>query len=268
MLKIGKNNLQYILIDFTPQKYIELIKNFINLFYKINTVECFVIKETVAKLIILRHDVDRFPNRTLNMARLESEIGISSTYYFRIIKSVFKEDILKEVADLGHEIGYHYEDLAFCKGNYEKAIDSFKKNLEQFRNYYPVKTICMHGSPLSKWDNKKLWEKYDYKKYGIIADTSLDIDYDEVFYITDNGFGWNKTSTSVRDKVKSKFNIPIKNTGHLILLIRENKLPNKIMLNAHPDTFFDPGIKWLLNYSYIKTKNIAKWFVVKTGMIK
>jgi hypothetical protein len=202
------------------------------------------------------------------MARMEAEMRISSTYYFRIVPTVFKDYVLKEVSDLGHEIGYHYEDLTLCKGNYKKAIDSFERNLDKVRKYYPVKTICMHGSPASPWDNKKIWERYHYKEYGIVADTSFDIDYNEVFYITDNGFGWNKTSTSVRDKVETKFNIPIKSTAHLIELIKENKLPSKIMLNAHPDTFFDPGIKWLLNYSIIKAKNIVKWFIVKTGIYK
>ncbi len=60
----------------------------------------------------------------------------------------------------------------------------------------------MHGSPLSKFDNKKIWEKYDYRDYGIIADPSFDIDYNEVFYITDTGRSWNNSKASVRDKVK------------------------------------------------------------------
>ncbi len=59
----------------------------------------------------------------------------------------------------------------------------------------------MHGSPLSKYDNKKIWEKYDYRDYGIIADPSFDIDYDEVFYITDTGRSWNNSNVSIRDKV-------------------------------------------------------------------
>ena len=54
---------------------------------------------------------------------------------------------------------------------------------------------------MSKYDNKKLWEKYDYRDYGIIADPYFDIDYDEVFYITDTGRAWNNSTASVRDKV-------------------------------------------------------------------
>lgn len=255
-------------MDFTFQIYEGLIKEFISNNYIISIIQDYKIKKNKSRLILLRHDVDRFPEQTLKMAGLEFNLGIKSTYYFRIVPSIFQEKYLNKVISFGHEIGYHYEDLTLCKGDFVKAIDSFERNLERVRKYYPVTTICMHGSPVSPWDNKKIWEKYDYKKFGIIADTSLDIDYNEVFYITDNGFGWNKTNTSVRDKVETKFNIPIKNTNHLIELIKENKLPNKIMLNAHPDTFFDPGIKWLLNYGFIKSKNIVKWVVVKTGMFK
>lgn len=254
--------------EFTFRIWVEILQCFRNTNHKIITFSKYFNDSPVLKFLILRHDVDRFPNQTLKMAKLETKVGVNSTYYFRIVPSVFQEKYLKEVSELGHEIGYHYEDLTICKGNFKKAIESFERNLESVRKFYPVKTICMHGSPASPWDNKKIWEKYDYKKYGIIADTSFDIDYNEVFYITDNGFGWNKTNTSVRDKVKTKFDIPIKNTNHLIELINQNKLPNKIMLNAHPDTFFDPGIKWLLNYGFIKSKNIIKWAVVKTGIYK
>jgi hypothetical protein len=69
---------------------------------------------------------------------------------------------------MGHEVGYHYEDLSFAwaklkaqgaghraqgkelkKELAELGIESFKKNLEMFRSIVPVKTICMHGSPVS-----------------------------------------------------------------------------------------------------------------------
>lgn len=250
--------------EFTFEIFKRVLKTFINYNYRILPFAEAITNNDINKCLILRHDVDRFPKQTLKMARMESEMGIRSTYYFRIVDTVFKGEILHEVAAFGHEIGYHYEDLTSCKGNYTRAIEHFEENLKRVRKYYPVKTICMHGSPVSPWDNKKIWDKFDYRKFNIIADTSLDVDYNKVFYITDNGFGWNKTNTSIRDKVQTNYNFPIKNTNHLIELIKEKKLPDQIMLNAHPDTFFDPGLKWLLNYSFIKSKNFIKWFIVKS----
>jgi hypothetical protein len=105
---------------------------------------------------------------------------------------------------LGHEIGYHYEDLSLCKGNYESAIKHFEINLNKFRKIYPVKTICMHGSPLSKWDNRDLWKKYNYRDFGIIGEPYFDMDFDDVFYLTDTGRRWDGDKVSVRDKVKSE----------------------------------------------------------------
>ncbi|MBA7530624.1 hypothetical protein ES705_22833 [subsurface metagenome] len=87
------------------------------------------------------------------------------------------------------------------------AIESFQKNLETLRKIAPVKTICMHGSPLSKWDNRNLWEKYDYKAFGIIGEPYYDVDYSKVLYITDTGRKWNNQSVSVRDKVDHKMGV-------------------------------------------------------------
>jgi hypothetical protein len=181
---------------------------------------------------------------------------------------VFKESIINEIVGMGHEIGYHYDDLTAAWGNHKRAIELFKINLEKLRVFYPVETICMHGSPVSPWNNINLWRNYNYKQYGITADLFFDLDYDSVFYITDNGFSWNHFNTSVRDKVKTEFNIAIKDTSDLIMKLRNGKLPQRILLNTHPDTFFEPGIRWHLNRLFIKSKNPVKWFIVKTGLVK
>jgi hypothetical protein len=41
------------------------------------------------------------------------------------------------------------------------AYESFCGNLERFRKNFDVKTICMQWSPLSRFDNRIIWEKYD-----------------------------------------------------------------------------------------------------------
>jgi hypothetical protein len=255
--------------DWTFEGFSKILKTFQQQKYNIITfIDSVGNQDDSERRLILRHDVDHFPMQTLQMAKMEAKIGIAATYFFRVIPSVFKPKIIKEVASLGHEIGYHYEDLSLCGGDYKKSIQHFKHNLEEMLKYYPVKTICMHGSPLSRWDNKTIWKYYDYRNYGIIADTSLDVDYNKVFYISDNGRAWNRTSVSVRDKVSSHFNISIKSSNHLIELIKNDKLPDNVMINAHPDTFFDYGLKWYLNYAFVEAKNIAKWIIVKYGLRK
>ena len=121
----------------------------------------------------------------------------------------------------------------------------------------------MHGSPFSKYDNKKLWEKYDYRDYGIIAEPYFDIDYDEVFYITDTGRSWNNSNASIRDKVSSKFDIKIKDTHHLIEKIQNNELPDKIMINVHPQRWNDKFVPWVSELVRQSVKNVVKKFVIR-----
>jgi len=134
------------------------------------------------KFVILRHDVDKRPDLALAMAQGEFQRGISATYYFRIKKISNDPHIIAQISEMGHEIGYHYEDLALARGNYELAINTFEKHLAYFRKYYPVKTICMHGSPISKWDNKSIWERYDYHSYGILSEPYIELSAISLFY--------------------------------------------------------------------------------------
>jgi hypothetical protein len=203
------------------------------------------------------------------MAELEAEMGIKASYYFRIPKT-FKPEIIKKIANLGHEIGYHYENLSEIskKGKVKKelfkaALKDFEKKLNKLRELYPVKTICMHGSPLSKWDNRDLWKKYDYRDFGIIAEPYFDIDFNEVFYITDTGRHWNNKGISVRDKVKSDFDIKIKSTEHMLNLIQSNQLPDRIMLNVHPQRWTNQPFSWLKELMFQNLKNVVKRVILK-----
>ena len=86
---------------------------------------------------------------------------------------------------------------------FELAICDFERNLEKLRELYPVKTICMHGSPLSEWDNRDLWKRYNYRDFGIIAEPYFDVDFKEILYWTDTGRRWDGDAFNIRDKVET-----------------------------------------------------------------
>jgi len=170
-------------------------------------------------IIILRHDVDDLKLNSLRFAKIQNELGIKGTYYFRVVPQSYDEQVISEIANLGHEIGYHYEDVDIAhrqfkiqnskfRMNEEEIIDaaweSFKSNLEIMRKVADVKTICMHGSPRSKYDNKDIWKKFDYRELGIIGEPYLDIDFNEVLYLTDTGRRWDGYKVSIRDKVSNQ----------------------------------------------------------------
>lgn len=250
-------------MDFTIKKYTELLQTLKESNYQFQTFEQFISNPLNGKIVIMRHDVDRLPGNALQLAKIENTLGIKASYYFRILKNIWDETIARKIKDLGHEIGYHYEDVSLANGDLQKAMELFKQHLAIIQNMYPAKTICMHGSPLSRWDNRKLWEKYKYQEYGIIAEPYFDVDYTKVFYITDTGRAWNKTQVSVRDFVKSDFNFKIKSTKHLLNLIENDSLPNQIMINTHPHRWFNFGPSWIKEYILQNAKNVVKWLLIK-----
>lgn len=250
--------------DFTLSIYEELLSSVVKCGYKISTFKKFLLDNNgIKKIIILKHDVDKNPLNSLQKAKIEREFNIKSSYYFRCVPRSYNEKIISEIVELGHEIGYHYEDLAIAKGDYEIAIRNFEENLNALRALYPVETICMHGSPLSKWDNKKLWEKYNYKDFGIIADPNFDLDFNEIFYLTDTGRAWNNNSVSVRDKVISNFSFNFNSTEDIIAALKNDTMPKKIMINTHPQRWSDNYFEWYSELFMQSIKNVIKSFIIK-----
>ena len=138
--------------DFTLHIYLKLINSLRSSGFSFQTFNEFLINPK-PKVVILRHDVDKKPGNSLAFSKLQFELGIKGVYYFRAKKCSWNETIIKDIASMGHEIGYHYENMATAKGNIEKAKDDFEMNLAQLRKIVKVSTICMHGSPLSKYDS-------------------------------------------------------------------------------------------------------------------
>ncbi|RXA20919.1 hypothetical protein EQO05_04195 [Methanosarcina sp. MSH10X1] len=190
--------------DFTLQKYESLLQAIKSTDYAVSTVHGFL-ETAPKKCIILRHDVDRAVNRNLEMAKLEYRYGIRSTYYFRHVEETFKPEAILQIANMGHEIGFHYEVMDKANGNPEKAIEIFKRELEDLRlitrGVTEIRTACMHGNPLKPWSNRDLWKKYDFRDFGIEGEPYFSIDYSKVFYLTDTGRTWADLKIRVKDTI-------------------------------------------------------------------
>ena len=252
-------------MDFTVKKYKELLKSLCQQNYVFQT-----FKENLLnpkeKSIILRHDVDLLPHNSLTFARIQNENNIKGVYYFRAVPESWDESIIKEIADLGHEIGYHYENLTTCKGDFSSGILDFEKNLNALREIAPVSTICMHGSPMSKYDSKDLWKTYNYKDFNILGEPYFDVNFNQIFYLTDTGRKWDGEKVSVRDKVDSSFDLSFHSTQDIIDFLEKNDLPNKIMFTFHPQRWNDNIFMWSKELILQNLKNIIKkLFFVKSN---
>ncbi|AKB17605.1 hypothetical protein [Methanosarcina sp. WWM596] len=256
--------------DFTLTKYESLLQAIKETDYSTCTVYDFL-KDIPEKCIIFRHDVDRAVNRNLAMAKLEHSYGIKSTYYFRHIEETFKPDIIRQMAGMGHEIGFHYEVMDKANGNPEKAIEIFREELEDLRKIAKINTVCMHGNPLTPWSNRDLWQKYDFRDFGLTGEPYLSIDYNKVFYLTDTGRTWADLKIRVKDtidksggelKVNAKVDLKaISSTDDVIHLIRTEKV-SRICLLVHPNRWCEDFGGWAKELLFQNVKNVGKAGIV------
>ena len=221
------------------------------------------------KTLILRHDVDLLPGNSLRTARLEAEKEMYGIYYFRAVPESWDEGIIREIAALGHEVGYHYESLTTCDGDVDKAYADFCKNLEALRKLVPVRSICMHGSPRSPYDSKDIWKKYDYKTLGIESEPYLDTDFSKVFYLTDTGRRWDGYKVSVRDKIPqfqdewTARGLSFHSTEDVIDGLRRGVIPKDLMVTVHPQRWNPFGVAWCKELMLQNAKNIVKRIIIK-----
>lgn len=144
--------------------------------------------EKYPKFLLLRHDVDMSPLNALKMAEFEYLLGIKAAY-FVLIHSIFYNPLaqpflgaFKKIADMGHEIGMHY-DCGFYEENginINKGIRSDVKALEAMLGI-KVKSVAQHKPAIRMKFHKppSLYiNAYDEKLFKKAA------------YVSESGFKW------------------------------------------------------------------------------
>lgn len=246
-------------LDFTLDKFRQLCSS-MEKKYNFITMEEYVTAgdKLPERFVLMRHDIDRYAKDALKAARIEQEFGIRATYYFRSNKAVFVPKIINEIERMGHEVGYHYEVLSTAKGDYQKAIKLFEKDVHKFRNICNLKTICMHGAVLSKYDNRDLWKYYDFRNFGLVGEAYLSVGKN-LNYFTDTGRGWNSKS-NLRDFIPGKNEkIFAKTTDDLIELIESQEMSN-FYISLHPERWKSNvvhwGLYWLQDFAFNSGKKV------------
>lgn len=252
--------------DFTLESYDRYLQAIISSYDKIITFQDYLtLHPKPSSFCIIRHDVDRKPRSALKMAEFEKTINVRSTYFFRTKSISFKPAIIKSINTLGHEIGYHYECLSDTNGNEKLALLDFEKNLTKLRNLCSVKTIAMHGSPLKPYNNSDMWRSPQNrtilkKKYNILGEAYLDIDYSDIVYINDTGRNWLTSKHNVRDKVNSTIRKEFSNGDELHGYLSSAPHP-KIVFQVHPERWTDNTFSWLFQFVKDTIANIIKLLV-------
>ena len=221
---------------------------------------------------LIRHDVDRRPKKALQMARLENQMGIRATYYFRAKKHAFKPQIIQEISNLGHEVGYHYESLSDTRGNLSRALKDFEFHLERFNRIVAVRTVSMHGRPLMPYDNRDLWRDAENHerlvgKYSIYGEVYLDIDYRDVAYLNDTGRNWTADRSNIRDQTKYGIRLSFNSGAEALNYLNSTPVP-KLVFQIHPERWAGNMMDYYFSLCFDALANLAKYVVKKAVMLK
>ena len=141
----------------------------------------------------------------------------------------------------------------------------------------------MHGAPANRYDGRDLWRDdsgkrqeggdYDYRTYGYIGEPYFDVDFSNVFYLTDTGGMWDGWRVSVRDKVKMQAEWNSRGwqyhtSDDIISAVSAAVGPfanDTVMMTTHPQRWNNRLIPWLKERTTQHIKNVVKRVIVWAG---
>ncbi|AVQ22383.1 hypothetical protein LDK18_08475 [Fusobacterium nucleatum subsp. nucleatum ATCC 23726] len=135
-------------MEFTYEAYKNMILNLKNNKYKIVGYN----NDFEGKTVILRHDVDFSLEKALDIAKLENQLEVFSTFFillstdFYNINSIKSLEILKNIIRLGGKIGLHFDEKKYLideKNDYIKYI-SYELEIISTILEFPIDIVSMH----------------------------------------------------------------------------------------------------------------------------
>jgi hypothetical protein len=206
-------------------------------------------KLTNHPIILLRHDVDYSLKLALEMAKLEADLGIKSTYFILFSSdfyTLFDEENIQiplQIKALGHEIGLHYDVAVLEKGNKQNPLSLLNAQAAILGELAQcqIRSIAMHHPASSGAD--------------LFRDTQYINAYDDHFtkkmtYFSDSGMAWR---------------------NEFVNCVESNNFPPQIQLLIHPIWWFGKGeTRWekLDEFIQSQTKNYQNLGKAFTNRLK
>ena len=220
------------------------------------------ISKDMQNYLVLKHDVETDVSHAYKIAQIENKHGHRGSYYVQAYLLDDKRNIemLSEMQNMGHEISYHYDVLDSCKGNIDKAIDEFDKNILLFTTCgFDIKTLCQHGNPVIErngyhsnrdfFRNERVKARYP-EIYDIMVNFKEQIPTDYL-YFSDAGQKFKLIYDPINNDVVNSDdkNIPYKNLNELMTALSDKK---GNIISMHPHRWIDSALLFLLKKSLFK----------------
>jgi hypothetical protein len=88
------------------------------------------------RVLLLRHDIDTHPECAERLARVERDLGVRSTYFVRVHTDMYNPfgfrvyPILRNILEMGHEIGLHFENTDMSRMTGEDARSILRREID------------------------------------------------------------------------------------------------------------------------------------------
>lgn len=147
-------------------------------------------EEHSGKTVLLRHDVDYSLEKAIEIAKIEREMNMKSTYFILVSSDFYnvfsKKSIsfIQNIIELGHEIGLHFDEKKYVINNIndiKKEIYNEIEILSQLINS-EINTVSMHR-PSQYLLNQNL-------DLGKVINSYSQAYFKEMKYISDSRMNW------------------------------------------------------------------------------
>ncbi len=170
---------------------------------------------------------------------------------------MLRAECIAELRAQGHEIGYHYETLSKARGDLDRAVELFGRELARLRELAPVRVASMHGSPLLPWDNRQIWSRVRPEDFGLLGEAYQAVDGRQVHYFSDTGRTWHPTRFNIRDRSVAAQGPVVESSDQLIELIRAKRCPGLCLL-THAERWSATPSAWAVRAVRDGVENLGK----------
>lgn len=164
--------------------------------------------------VLWRHDVDFSLEKALELAKLESDLGISATYFVDLnsrwynVLEVSQTKVLRQIKELGHNLGLHFDAQYYNIQTIEDLEKSLLNQKQVFKSFLGENVGCFsfHNPTPSELN-------CGADTYAGLVNCYSDTLSKNVFYCSDSNGYWRH---------------------HRLMDVLESTRPNFLQVNLHP----------------------------------
>lgn len=224
--------------------------------------------------ISIKHDVETDVKKAYDLAKIESRYGIKATYFIQSYLLEKNAETLQKIADLGHEVTYHYDVLDANGGNIELALNEFIETIKKFEEIgFKVNSVCPHGNPLmirDGWSSNKDFFRNDKvvrhfpEIFDVVVQASQVIKND-FLYISDAGYSWKLIGNVDSNDLSNDGDFVIESSEEIIEYINNN---HNLIISTHPHRWQKNNVSALFQLIKFKLIRFAAKKLSKIEFLK